>query len=310
MPPRDKTGRGRESKDRAADTPVDVQTVTDDLYTAPPGDFTALRDEKAAVARRAGDRDAARAIAALRRPTLSAWACNLLVRRRPDETRAFLELGEALRQTHGELSGQQWRVITALSRQATRLAADAGHRLSQTVLREVESTLRAVIADPDAARQWATGTLAAPLTPPASFTPASGAREVAAPVPAPPPAGRGRDEHEDELAERRRRQHQAELERARQALTDASNRVRQQQADQREAKKAYDRAHDARERAEAKARELHEQLRQAEDEAEHVTWTEHETEDELHTADQALARAEADLQQARQNVERLSKAVT
>ncbi|MBM9506797.1 hypothetical protein [Actinacidiphila acididurans] len=328
MPPRDKAGRDHGNKDQVADSaPVDVQAVADELYTAPPGGFTALRDEKAADARRAGDRDAARAIAALRKPSLSAWASNLLVRRRPDDSRAFLELGEALRQAHGELdaermrelSGQQWRVISALSRQATRLAADTGHPLSQTVQREVESTLRTVVADPDAAQQWATGTLTTPLTPPSAFTPTGGGRTGAAPAPAPSPAGpapgrdrrrRRPDEHEDELAARRHRQHEAELERARQALTDAGAQVHERQVAQREARKAHDRARAARERADRKVRELHEQVRQAEDDAESATWQDHEAEDELHAADQALARAEADLQEARQDVERMSASAT
>ncbi|MBM9508024.1 hypothetical protein [Actinacidiphila acididurans] len=134
------------------------------------------------------------------------------MRRRPDETAAFLELGEALRQAHGELdarrtrelSGQQWRIISALSQQAVWLAAEAGHRIGQSVQRELETTLRAAVADPEAAQEWANGTLTAPLTPPSTFAPAGGARTAAAPAAAPSPGrgpehpGKGKDR--DELA--------------------------------------------------------------------------------------------------------------
>jgi hypothetical protein len=156
---------------------MDVDAVIDRLVTTAPGDFTAARDEQVAAARAAGDGQAVSRLRALRRPTLAAWACNLLVRQQVGETRQFLELGEQLRRAYEDLDpeamralgAQQGQVISALARQAARLAREAGGRISDTVLREIESTLRAALTDPDAAQQLAEGRLHTALTPPASL---------------------------------------------------------------------------------------------------------------------------------------------
>lgn len=145
----------------------DVEAVLDELYITPPADFVARREELAAAAKAAGHADDARRIHAAHRPTLAAWAANLLLRSQPEESRRFLELGHALREAYrtldaagiNELSEQRRRIVTALSRQTARLAEEAGHRLSDPVQQDVESTLRAVLTDPDAAERWAGGRL-------------------------------------------------------------------------------------------------------------------------------------------------------
>ncbi|MYS56876.1 hypothetical protein GTW46_43670, partial [Streptomyces sp. SID6013] len=173
---------GRRGKAGGQDAET-VEEVLDELFTTPPPAFVARREERAAAARTAGRKEDARRIHTARRPTLAAWAANLLAHSRPEETRRFLELGQALRQAHRtldpaglkELSAQRRRVVAALSRQAAQLAGEAGHRLSQAAQREVESTLRAVLADPDAADAWARGRLEVSLTPPSAFPSGSAA---------------------------------------------------------------------------------------------------------------------------------------
>lgn len=164
----------------------DVRAALDALYTAPPPDFTARRAELAAEARKDGRAEDARLIKAARRPTLAAWAANLLLRSRPEECEKLLELGRALREAYRTLDATelkslsaQRRVVSALTRQAADLADAAGHRLSAAVRQEVESTLGAVLADQEAADRWATGRLHTALTPPSAF-PVSG---PAAPAP-------------------------------------------------------------------------------------------------------------------------------
>ncbi|MBT2394969.1 hypothetical protein [Streptomyces sp. ISL-100] len=165
---------------------MDLESITDELYGLAPADFTAARNERAAAARTAGDRELAARIQALRRPALSAWASNLLVRRQPEQVQPLLSLGEGMRQAHRDLDGEQLRelgrrqhdLVGALGRQAKQLAADAGHPVSEDVQHEVERTLHAVLADPDAAREWAAGRLTKPLSPPVGFREAEG--EVAA----------------------------------------------------------------------------------------------------------------------------------
>ncbi|WP_323135671.1 hypothetical protein [Streptomyces fungicidicus] len=98
----------------------EVEAVLDELYTLPPSDFVARREERAAAARTEGRADDARRLHAARRPTLAAWAANLLRRSRPDEARQFLELGRALREAHAtldpsalkELSAQRRRIVS------------------------------------------------------------------------------------------------------------------------------------------------------------------------------------------------------
>ncbi|GAA3245784.1 hypothetical protein GCM10020256_72970 [Streptomyces thermocoprophilus] len=62
---------------------ADVEAALDELYGTPPAAFVTRRTELAAAARQDGRADDARRIRAARRPTLAAWAANLLLRREP-----------------------------------------------------------------------------------------------------------------------------------------------------------------------------------------------------------------------------------
>ncbi|PBC66171.1 hypothetical protein BX265_8496 [Streptomyces sp. TLI_235] len=145
--------------------------VADRLYTLPPGGFTAARTQAAAEARKTGDKALAARITALHRPTRSAWAVNLLVRSRPDEARALLDLGRSLRRAQRELAGpalrgltaERRRLVAALTAQVREAAAEAGEQLGEAPLREVEQTLRAALAGEDAAELFAAGRLTAAL---------------------------------------------------------------------------------------------------------------------------------------------------
>lgn len=195
----------------------DVEGLLDELFAMPPPAFVSRREELAAQAKADGRVEDARLIHAARRPTLAAWAANLLLRAQQAESRRFLELGRALREAYRtldadgikELSDQRSSIVSALSRQAAALAREAGHRLSGAAQQDVASTLRAVLADQDAADQWAAGRLASALTPPADFSsgPAATADAPQKPARAPtaPRSSRTRAKHE--LAERRRQRH-------------------------------------------------------------------------------------------------------
>jgi hypothetical protein len=103
---------------------------------------------------------------------LAAWASNQLVRAHPERVEPILRLGEGLRRAHRELDGGQLRELTpqqrslvqALSAQGRRLAAEAGQPLNEAAVEEVEQTLYAALADPDAAQQWAGGRLTRALS--------------------------------------------------------------------------------------------------------------------------------------------------
>jgi hypothetical protein len=146
---------------------VDVEAVADELYQQDPASFTSRRDAQVAAARQEGDRPAAAAIKALKRPSPPAWAVNLLARTSPDEVDALGDLGARLREAQATLSGEELRALTrerhkfivGLARQARTLAADHGHPLSPTAGRQVEDTLNAALADPEAAVAVASGRL-------------------------------------------------------------------------------------------------------------------------------------------------------
>ncbi|WP_149180392.1 hypothetical protein [Streptomyces sp. TRM49041] len=156
---------------------MDVESVVDELYGLRPAEFTAARDRRALEARTAGDRELAERIRGLRRPTLAAWASNLLVRARPDEVRSLVALGEGLRRAHQNLDGaglrelgrQQHVLVAALAEEAQRLAAAAGERVAGAAREQVEATLHAALADPESAGEWASGHLSKALSAPVGF---------------------------------------------------------------------------------------------------------------------------------------------
>ncbi|MEV7794436.1 hypothetical protein [Streptomyces sp. NPDC087512] len=307
MPREDGRRRGAERQD--------VEAVLDELYTTPPSDFVSLREERAAAARTDKRAEDARRIRAARRPTRAAWAANLLLRSRPQESDRFLELGRALREAHRsldadglrELSAQRRRIVTVLSRQAAQLAGEAGHPLSEPARREVESTLRAVLADPDAAGRWARGRLESALTPPSEF-PAEGTPADAAPAPeparrttAPGPAGR---RAKDELAERRRKRRE-ELDQAREEAEAAELRAGERRTARTGTEEALRRARAEEDRAREQVSDLEHRLREARDELGRAERALREAGERDREAGDALARAEREAREAARRVQRL-----
>lgn len=144
-----------------------VDRVEDELYRVPPEEFVAERDAHVARAKEAGDRETAKAIGSLRRPSRAAWLTNLLVHDRPDELEGLLGLADSLagaqRSLDGEalrtISAQRNRLVGALARQAAALGREAGHRVDSTLEREVRTVLESALADPELAAQVRSGHL-------------------------------------------------------------------------------------------------------------------------------------------------------
>ncbi|MFE7277561.1 hypothetical protein [Streptomyces sp. NPDC057623] len=304
-----------ERKHGRADASSAVEDVLDDLYTAPPPDFVARRTELAAAAKASGQVEDALLIQAARRPTLAAWAANLLVRSQPEESRQFLELGRALREAYRtldadgikELSEQRRSIVSALSRQAAQLARAAGHRLSDAAQQDVASTLRAVLADQDAADQWATGRLENALTPPSAFP--------AGPAPAPDTprkphkrtaAPSSRTQAKDDLADRRHRKRREELTQARKAAKEAERHLHDRRTEQDGADSALSRARHRHDRARQQEAAAEQQLQQAREELQRADREQREAEDRHQAAAGALAQAEQAARSAAAEVERLA----
>lgn len=134
---------------------MDLVNIAQGLYALAPQEFTASRNEQAKAARDDGDRELAEAIKALRKPSSAAWVVNMLARHQPAELEQLVDLGAALREAQENLDGAELRelnrqrheLVSAVARQARALAADLGHRVSESVATEVEQTLRAALTD-------------------------------------------------------------------------------------------------------------------------------------------------------------------
>ncbi|GAA0362078.1 hypothetical protein NE235_27415 [Actinoallomurus spadix] len=143
---------------------MDFDTAADRLYGVPPAEFTATRK------RLAGElpREDARRLTALRRPTVSAWAVNHLVR--DGGVQPLLDLGERMREAWssggdlGALEHERGTLVDGLVRRARELAEEAERPLNEAQSREVEDTLQAALADPAAAEAVRAGRLEHPLS--------------------------------------------------------------------------------------------------------------------------------------------------
>jgi hypothetical protein len=135
---------------------AELVAIADELYAEPVGSFTAARD---AAARASADKSLAARVKALKKPSLAAWAVNLLVRRESDQIDQVLELAASLRAAAESLDGEGLRTLTRQRRQLTAaLTTSAGHlvreydvRLTAAVADQVEGVLTAAMIDPVAA---------------------------------------------------------------------------------------------------------------------------------------------------------------
>jgi hypothetical protein len=177
----------------------------DDLYGLPLERFVTERTALARGLRRAGNRDEAAAVAALRKPSVAAWAVNQLIRTQRQAVADLFRAGDALRQAQAEVlagragaaglraaSERERTSVDALVDAAGGLLSSGGHELGQATLDRVAETLHAAALDQDARGLVGDGRLERELRHVGLGTPGalSGAR-AARPEPAgPSPAGR------------------------------------------------------------------------------------------------------------------------
>ncbi|MET8703315.1 hypothetical protein ABZW10_31310 [Kitasatospora sp. NPDC004723] len=216
----------------------------------------------------------------------------------------LLELGRALRQAQEglagpalrELSARRHRLVAALTARARATAAEAGVRLSEGHLREVEQTLRAALASPQAAAEVAAGRLSAALQEP-TMLPAAAAggpvKKADKAAVAPRPGARGGKEECEEgrepgaVREAARQEARRRVAEARRELTTAEQRDRLA-AQVEDLAARHEQAQDGVDRAQAA-------LRRAHDEAEGAAaaLTERRGDLDLATAEAAGAHAAA-----------------
>ncbi len=147
----------------------ELTKIADRLYASSADTFTAARN---AAARECGDKALADRIKKLKKPSVSAWAVNVLVRRESDQIDSVLALADSLRAAAEALDGDELRALTrqrrqlttALASSARSLARESGVRLTGPVVEQVEGMLNAAMLDPVAAQVVRTGRVLSAFT--------------------------------------------------------------------------------------------------------------------------------------------------
>ncbi|QDY89262.1 hypothetical protein E7Y32_02810 [Arthrobacter sp. UKPF54-2] len=158
-------------------TDRELAGIAAQLYAQPFDNFVAARTA-AAKALLAGQpatpelRSRAAEVRALPKPSVSAWAVNMLAWHRPEALRDLAELGHAMRAaqtaldaaTLRSLAGERRKLLAGAIGAARAVAEQHGRKISGTVATEVEQTLRAATADEGAALAVRSGRLLRALT--------------------------------------------------------------------------------------------------------------------------------------------------
>jgi hypothetical protein len=157
-----------------ADT-IDVDERTARLYSTPPEDFVKIRSEGTRELKAAGQQDAAADFAKLAKPSVSAWAVNLLATQRSDVIDDIVGRGEELRDAHtGGGGAKQIRAAHQARQDAIRRATDVaveltGRQVSESHRGEIAATLEAASSDAAVASEVRRAQLARPLEAPTGF---------------------------------------------------------------------------------------------------------------------------------------------
>jgi valyl-tRNA synthetase len=276
----------------------ELVSVAERLYAAPADSFTEQRNQ---AAKQSGDKSFAAAVKKLKKPSVAAWAVNLLVRRESEQIDSVLVLAESLRAAAEALDGDELRALTRQRRQLTNalattaraLARDAGVRLTGPVVDQVEGMLNAAMLDPVAARAVRNGRVVTAFT-----STGLGELDVAAVVAVP--------EALDVAAQSVATEEQAppelrvvpdtgaRLEAAREALADATGSLEAAEQELAEVDGAVERLNARRLQLQGEAEELRRRLAEIEDEVDEV-------DEELEEAEEARSDATTVVDEARRS---------
>ncbi len=144
----------------------------DELYGVPLERFVPERTALVRALRADGRREEATRAAAMRKPSVAAWAVNQLVRTQPAAMNELLSAGDAARKAQSDLiagrgdgntlrkaAHRQRSAVDALVDLARGLLTSEGHELSATMLERVADTLQAAALDEQAREEVGAGRL-------------------------------------------------------------------------------------------------------------------------------------------------------
>jgi len=259
----------------------------DDLYGLPLDRFIPERASLVRELRSGGEREHAAEVAAVRKPSVAAWAVNQLMRTQRSEVEDLFAAGDTLRDVQaGVLGGsadardlrsaaeRERGAVDALVEIARGLLSSSGHELSATTVERVTETLHAAALDDDARGQVSEGRLVRELRHVglgAGLGGAAAAPPATARAPRPPTKGaddgggksgpgkaRARDAAAERQAIKERKAAETEARREREATR------KQARALERDAAREVDRAERALRTARERQARAAEALRQAE----------------------------------------------
>jgi hypothetical protein len=198
----------------------DLPPGADELYGLPFEDFIAERGALAKRLRGEGDREGAKRVTALRKPSVAAWTLNQLVRTRAKDVAAFTKAAEGLRSAQAALlEGRGSPAGLREAREAERGAVaklvkvarglfPGGREPGGATLERVAATLHAAASD-DAVREEVLSGRLLTEREPSGFGDLD--VELAAAVPPKPkPKPRSRTPKDDDAAARKRAEAEAE----------------------------------------------------------------------------------------------------
>jgi hypothetical protein len=149
-----------------------IAGIAGPLYALPYGEFVAARTAAAKGVSSVGvtpaeQRALAADVRALPKPSLAAWAVNMLAAHHPEILRELAELGESMQAAQSALDAaalrrlaqERRRLLAGAVTTAQLLATQQGRTIGAPVATEVEQTLRAATADPGAAAAVQSGCL-------------------------------------------------------------------------------------------------------------------------------------------------------
>jgi hypothetical protein len=268
----------------------------DELYGLPFDEFVPARNALVRELRKAGKRDEAAEVSALRKPSVAAWAVDQLVRTQRKAISELFDAGDALRAAQADVlagrgDGQSLRAavdrertaVDALAAAARGLLSSEGHELSPTIVERVADTLHAAALDDEAREQVREGRLERELRhvglgvlgAPLAGAPPAGAPPAGAPAPPrkkkptaankQPAADRAADRAAERAAREERERVQRERAEARAVAREARRRAEHAERAHRVAAERRDRAAEALREAESQLNVAETELAEAQE---------------------------------------------
>ena len=271
---------------------MDLETAADELYGVDPDEFVPTRTRLVQQARAAKDRPLATAIAALKKPTRSAWLVNLL---RDDRAagESLTGLAGRLAKAHQsvdlvalrEVGAERQKLVDDLTRRAVAAGAERGYVATEAVRLEVQGTLSAAVADASVLTEVLSArVLKAQVYSGFGFT------MPVAPATAPPAAGAPSSDDADAEAQK------AGL--AQQALAEATDRLLEARTALDRVQATADEATAVLDRASQEVADLRAELRRAEQAEDKARQAATQAADDVHDARTAVQQTERALAEA------------